>query len=118
MASVLLDTDILIDHLRIGRRIPASPVEASYSSITRAELYSGRGADEMVIDDLLSLFEEIPVGRRIAEEAGRIRRAVGLALPDAIIASTAILTGQALLTRNRRHFGSVPGLRFRGGGSR
>lgn len=110
MARVLLDTDVLIDHLRLGRRVPVVPDEGAYSSITRAELYAGRGTDERVVDELLEVFDEIPVARRIAEEAGRIRREGRLALPDAIVAATAILTGRELLTRNRRHFAGVAGL--------
>lgn len=110
MARVLLDSDILIDHLRGAKRIAVQVGEAAYSSVTRAELYAGRNADEGAINDLLGAFEEIPVTRPIAEEAGRIRRESRLPLPDAIIASTAVLSGRDLFTRNRRHFSSVPGL--------
>lgn len=116
MARVLLGTDILVGHLRLGRGIPVPPEAGAYSSITRAELYAGRGTDERIVDDLLGLFDEVPVGRRIAEEAGRIRRHSSIALPDAIIASTAILTGRELLTRNVRHFESVPGLALHAAG--
>jgi len=110
MARVLLDTDVLIDHLRGARRVSVAPAAGAYSSITRAELYAGRGTDEMVIDDLLGAYDEVPVARRIAEEAGRIRREHGLSMPDAIVASTAILTRRELATRNRRDFARVPGL--------
>ena len=113
MADVLLDTDVLIDHLRIGRPVRVPPSEAAYSSITRAELYAGRRADEAVIDDLLVAFQEIPVEREIAERAGRIRRETDMALPDCLVAATAIFTRRSLLTRNVRHFGRVPGLRVR-----
>lgn len=112
MPRLLLDTDVLVDHLRKGERLPAVVDDAAYSTITRAELYGGRNTDERVVDLLLSAFEEVPVDRRIAEETGRIRRRVGLALGDAVIAATALLTGRALLTRNLRHFESVSGLRL------
>lgn len=112
MARFLVDTDVFIDHLRAGRRVPVPPEEAAYSSITRAELYAGRGTDEAVVDRLLDAFEEIPVDRPVAEEAGRIRRATALTLPDAIIAATSLATARELLSRNVRHFGAVPGLRL------
>lgn len=112
MARVLIDTDILIDHLRLGRKVPVKAGEGAYSVIARAELYAGKGIIEELIDKLLSAFEEVPVDRKVAQEAGRIRRERSVALPDAIIAATAITGGMALLTRNVRHFQRVPELRF------
>ncbi|MGH2759462.1 MAG: type II toxin-antitoxin system VapC family toxin, partial [Actinomycetota bacterium] len=70
MPRFLVDTDVLIDHLREGVRVPVPPADTAYSTITRAELYAGRDTDERVIDTLLDAFEEIPVDRRIAESAG------------------------------------------------
>ena len=112
MARVLFDSDVLIDHLNGSARIPTTFTGSSYSSITRAELYSWERADESVIDRLLDQFEEVPVDRRIAEEAGRIRRETGIKLPDALIAASAIVSKRPLLTRNTRHFKNVARLRF------
>ncbi|HEX9696454.1 MAG TPA: PIN domain-containing protein [Actinomycetota bacterium] len=113
MPEFLVDTDVLIDHLRIGSGLPTPPERTAYSSLTRAELYAGRHVDEAVVDDLLSILSEVPVDRPIAEEGGRLRRAHGIGLADAIIAATAIVTGRTLLTRNDRDFRSVRGLRRR-----
>lgn len=114
MARVLLDTDVLIDHLvDPSRGLSARLVgDAAYSSITRAELFSGQNADEGVIEDLLANFEEVPVDRSVAEEAGRIRRIVGVKLPDALIAATAIVTKRTLVTRNVRDFRKVKRLKL------
>lgn len=112
MPDYLVDTDIFIDHLRAGRRVPVSPDSSAYSSLTRAELYAGRRTDEAVVDLLLSAFTEIPLDRGVAEEAGRIRRH-GHPLADAVIAATALLAGRTLVTRNERHFSRVDGLRLR-----
>lgn len=108
----LVDTDIFVDHLRAGRPVPVPPHSAAYSTISRAELYAGRDTDEAVVDDLLSAFDELPLDRAVAEEAGRICRGTEIALPDAIIAATALLSGRTLVTRNRRHFQRVPRLRL------
>jgi len=112
LAKYLVDTDVFVDHLRSGVRVPVPPGDSAYSSITRAELYSGRSTDELTVDTLLSAFEEIPVDRGIADAAGRIRRSSDIALPDAIIAATAMAGRRQLVTRNDRHFRSVRGLRL------
>lgn len=114
MARVVLDTDVLIDHLvDPSRALPTSLVsDAAYSSITRAELFSGENTDESVLEDLLVNFEEIVVDRLVAEEAGRIRRIAKIKLPDALIAATAIVTKRALVTRNVRDFRRVKRLKL------
>jgi predicted nucleic acid-binding protein len=113
MAEILLDTDVLIDHLRGKRRLQRPRDGVSYSAITRAELFAGKGADEKGLRTLLAPFRELPVDRAIAELAGRIRRETGVALADALIASTARTHRLTLVTRNRRHFDRVPGLKSR-----
>jgi predicted nucleic acid-binding protein len=107
VAEVVLDTDVLVDHLQGTRTLGSEFAGSRYSSITRAELFSAKKADEAVIDRLLAQFEEIPVDQRVAEEAGRIRRITGLRLPDALIAATAIRIKRPLFTRNVRDFKKV-----------
>jgi hypothetical protein len=43
---------------------------SAYSSITLAELCSGQGPDEKIIDRLLDQIDEIPARQHVAEEAG------------------------------------------------
>lgn len=112
MASVLFDTDVLVDHLQDASKILPVQLDAAYSTVSRAELYSSPIVEERVVDDLLDNFEEIAIDRRIAEEAGRIRRGSRIKLPDALIAATAITTGRRLATRNLRDFRKVKGLRL------
>lgn len=111
MTAYLVDTDVLIDHLR-GVRAFALPDESTgaCSVITRAELYAGRRAREQPIETLLSQMIEVEVDSVTAGRAGAIRRESGVALADAIIAATAMETGRVLMTRNRRHFERIRGL--------
>jgi len=112
VADVLVDTDLFIDHLRGARQLEVAGNRLHYSVITRAELFAGNTASGL-ISTLLAPFREVPVDRSIAERAGRIRRASGVRLPDALIAATAIEGRLSLATRNRSDFERVRGLRFR-----
>ena len=113
MADVLVDTDVFIDHLRGHRALRPGGDRVRYSTITRAELFAGRSADESPIRLLLAPFSEIPVDREVAELGGRIRRESSLTLPDALIAATALRFRLALVTRNVRDFAPVHDLVIR-----
>lgn len=88
--------------------------------VTRAELRAGAvtPSQQDVVRWLLGTMTEYSVDRRIAEEAGRIRREHGLRLPDALIAATALVHSLSLHTRNHRDFRRVYGLRLRMGAGR
>lgn len=112
-SDALVDTDIFVDHIR-GHR-PFAAAEAGtlwYSVITRAELFAGR-TSEAHLRELLSQYHELLVDRRTAELGGWIKRAFGLTLTDGLIAGTALIHDLDLVSRNRRHFERVPGLRLR-----
>lgn len=110
MAELLVDTDVLVDHLRRGHSLEPVGDQLHYSTISRAELFAGRATEEDVVARLLAPLVEHGVDTAISEAGGRIRRASGLALPDALIAASALLSDLPLLTRNRRHFERVEGL--------
>jgi toxin FitB len=112
VADVLVDTDMLIDHLRGASELKPRADRLHYSVITRAELFAGSAATDLVVQ-LLAPFRELAVDRAVAERAGRIRREAGIRLPDALIAATAIEHRLALATRNRKDFEPVRGLRLR-----
>lgn len=108
--ALLVDTDVLIDHLRGVQRFDPGERSVSYSSITRAELFAGPEQQLDAVRSLLGPFNQIPVDGPIAEIGGALRRAVAIPLPDALIAATAVRGGLAVMTRNRRHFELVDGL--------
>jgi predicted nucleic acid-binding protein len=113
VTRVLLDSDDLVDHLRGHRRLAAGKDELHVSAISRAELFSGRGAEERRIRRLLEAMTDIPVDAAIAERAGRLRRGTTRRLPDALIAATALEHRLTLVTRNNRDFEGIRGLRLR-----
>ncbi len=109
--DVLFDTDVFVDHLRGARRLPG--FSGYYSVITRAELFAGDEDDEPAVRALLALHTEIAVDAVIAERAGRLRRVSVIRMPDALVAATALERGLELVTRNRRDFDRIRGLRVR-----
>lgn len=113
MTRILVDSDVLVDHLRGHRRLIAGTDELHVSAVTRAELFSGRGGEERRIRRLLEAMVDIPVDTAIAERAGRLRRGIARRLPDALIAATALEHRLTLVTRNVRDFEGIRGLRIR-----
>ena len=112
VADFLVDTDVFVDHLRGARAFDPKSHRVNYSVVTRAELFAGNSATE-IVSILLAPFREIDVRRDIAELAGRLRRESGIRLPDALIAATAIENKLSLFTRNRSDFAGIRGLRIR-----
>jgi len=113
MADVLVDTDVLVDHLRGHKAFEPRSDRVFCSVITRGELFAGTGADEEALRRLLAPLVEVPVDRNLAEAAGRLRRTTRIALPDALIAATALSLRAPIVTRNKRDFARVRGLRVR-----
>jgi predicted nucleic acid-binding protein len=120
MDKVLLDSDILIDHLRgyeparqYLKRFEAGEVEGSLSIITVAELAAGhmrQEAEETKVQHLLALFTHIDLDYAIAWRGGEIRRHYQTRLADALIAATALMHHLRLATRNLQHFTPIEGL--------
>ncbi|MBI4483197.1 MAG: type II toxin-antitoxin system VapC family toxin [Acidobacteria bacterium] len=116
----LLDTDVLVDHLR-GRRKAAEFLqrlegELLVSAITVAELYSGiRGQEEMdALEEFLLAFQIVPVDEEVAKGGGLLRRQYGSShgtgLADALIAACAERRDARLVTLNAKHFPMLEGV--------
>ncbi len=113
VARILVDSDVLVDHLRGHRRFKVGRDAVHVSAITQAELFAGRATEESRVRLLLAAMIELPVSSAVAERAGRIRRTTTTRLADALIAATAIEHGLTLVTRNATDFEAVRGLRIR-----
>ena len=85
----------------------------SISVITYMEILGYKFSDqseERFICDLLSAFHMHFVDQEIAEGVIQIRKNKRIKLPDAIIASTAILNDLCLITRNVDDFSNIANL--------
>jgi predicted nucleic acid-binding protein len=115
--TVLVDSDILIEVARgrnaeiVSKWVDLSNSDAAvlYSPISVAELWAGARANEH--DALNNLFRALTC-IQIDEETGRqagvylrqYRRSHGVEVADALIAASAVASGAALWTRNRKDY--------------
>ncbi len=124
MNRLVLDTSIIIDHLKgyepatdylLG--LEAGQFQAVVSSLTHTELFAGERmtpSEQAQIEMILTLVETIDVTPEIAHHAGlllaQFRRSHGLTPFDAIIGATARALDVPLSTRNIKDFRFIPGL--------
>ena len=119
MLTYLIDSDILIDHLR--RRVPLRAylgelkpfARYGCSTIVVAEVYSGmRPSEEPATRQLIEGLLHFPVTSQVAERAAELKRKLGrsgqtIALDDCLIAATALIERATLVTGNARHYPMV-----------
>lgn len=114
MNSLLIDTSVLVDHLRgvsgANDFMVKLDEQPSISALTVAELFSGvKGQRERVsLHNLVDACNVIPVTTEIAEDGVLIRnrylKSHRLGLADALIGATAISTRSTLVTLDKKHF--------------
>jgi predicted nucleic acid-binding protein len=119
--SVVLDTTVLVDHLRgsslAGEYIAALGAPPSCSEVTRIEVLRGLRSDERRgAERLFALITWVPVDVEVAGRAGELGRRwrrshPGIGVPDLAIAATAELLEAPLATRNVKYFPMFEGLR-------
>jgi len=120
-AEILLDTDVLVDffrgHSKAVAFVNAHTTRIILSSIIVAELYTGvKGdAEQIALENFVSLFRVVPVGAEIAKTGGLYKRdygkSHGVGLADAILAATAEAENAKLKTLNSKHYPMLKGLR-------
>ena len=121
-ATPVLDSDVLIDHLRdagAGRELVDRLAVTSgfyVSAVSAFELALGRG-NERNPDAAGALLAVpcLPLTREAALRGGALLRELraagdGIDVRDAMQAGICLEAGAPLVTRNMRHFARVPGL--------
>ncbi|MCL6559894.1 MAG: type II toxin-antitoxin system VapC family toxin [Firmicutes bacterium] len=122
--KVVVDTNIIIDHLRgvpqaakVLKEAEDGSLEGLISTITIMETMAAPKMSEerlAAVKELLAVFEHCPVDSHTATVAGSLlakyRRSHGLEPMDALIAATAKVNEAVLFTLNTKHFRYIEGL--------
>jgi tRNA(fMet)-specific endonuclease VapC len=122
---IVADTDVLIDFLA-GRAPAAERVEAELATdsfgttaVTRFELLAGardRAAQDLILR-LLDSIPTLPLDQPAADRAAEVQRVLGrrggvIGMADSLIAGIVLVHDGVLLTRHRKHFERVEGLKL------
>ncbi|HZI97064.1 MAG TPA: type II toxin-antitoxin system VapC family toxin [Actinomycetales bacterium] len=113
----LVDTSVLVDHLR-GHGVATALLEGLVESgervvtseLSRFELLAGaRPHEHGELEQVFAALDWVPVNEAIARGAGEYARTYrrshsGIGAVDYLLAATATLLGAELLTTNVRHF--------------
>ena len=124
--KVLIDTNIVIDHLRqtsSGKSLfekicENTDIEPIISTTVIQELFAGQSSkrtdQETKIRRVLQKLMIVPIEPKIAEAAGQIMRDIKpqIQFADAQIAAATLLNGAGLLTLNKKDFQGIPDLEF------
>ena len=114
--SLLIDTDVLIDHLRKEKRalrFLAAELEINslifVSVISRVEILAGiRKGEDAIVNSLFEILTPVNVDISIADRAGEYLRKYSkshsMSIGDALIAATSKEMSLTLITRNVKHY--------------
>lgn len=116
LKSLLIDSDVLIDHLRkqkIALDFLTAEVESEslllVSVISRVEIFAGiKKGEEETVHSLFTILTSVDVDVSIADKAGeylsKYSKSHALNIGDALIAATAKEMSLKLVTRNVKHY--------------
>jgi tRNA(fMet)-specific endonuclease VapC len=125
LAVILADTDVLIDYLngkqpifdQVSEYIRSDNLQTS--SVNCFELLSGarsgKRADRVhrLVDTIAVLPLDLDSARKAAEVRQRLEESGGsIGMADSLVAGIALANDLPLMTRNRKHFEAVEGLRL------
>lgn len=120
MEKIVLDTNILIEILKgneaVTRKLESLETDFCISSITTMELYYGalNKAELFQLKKFISLFEVIELSENISSISTELifeyAKSHNLAIPDSLIAATAINYNLKLYTLNLKDFRFIDGL--------
>jgi tRNA(fMet)-specific endonuclease VapC len=120
----IADTNVLVDFLRgAGEaeriRLELTTGRLCTTAVNAFELWAGaRGPQQIsIIETLLAAVTVLPLDNSSARRAGALRRdleqgGTTIGMADSLIAGIALEHGAILITRNRKHYQRVPGLRL------
>lgn len=112
----MLDSNIIIyaakpEYPGLRRIISARSLGVSAISVVEVLGYHKLSAEErMHFEEFFAAAEVLPVTPDVVARAVTIRQARKMSLGDALIAATALVFEQELMTRNLGDFAGVPGL--------
>ena len=123
VAIAVVDTSVVIDHLRGGAAATeklmdtlAAGANLVASEIVRFELLAGvRDEEREILDDFCTALTWCPVDENVSRLAGALSRRYrrshsGIGTADYVIAATALLLDADLLTTNVHDFPMLEGL--------
>jgi predicted nucleic acid-binding protein len=108
----LIDTNIIIDHLRVGekkatnflKKVENKEIKASISVITEYEPLASRkisSSQKLIIQKLLSILPPISITSLLLKEAVKLNQKYQLGMADSLIAATAFKNKPILVTRDK-----------------
>ncbi len=117
MAEYLLDTTIIIEHLRGNTKVSSCLEEigikgdiAGCCCINIAEVYTGvKEKEKEKTDRFIESLYYFEVTKEVARLAGKLKQKYAgkgktLSIADVIIAATAMVYGLTLITKNVKHY--------------
>lgn len=124
-AQLVIDTDVVIDHLRqrtTTLREAVANYECALTAITLYELNAVPQLSERqreLLNQLRELVEVLPFDETASQKAADTWRTLNesgqlIGIPDILIAGICLANELPLLTRNVGHYGRVPGLELIG----
>ena len=129
MVSLLADTSFVIDlmlndkgALMRAKELANDSISVVVGTPTLFELYVGVGlsgkaeAEKEKIQDTIGSLTQVPLDASSARRAGLVyaskaREGIRIDTEDAMLAGIALENDQPILTRNKKHFSGIPGLR-------
>lgn len=121
--TYLIDTNIVIDHLRneakatnLLKEVEAGTLNALISVITEYELLASKRIspeEQAAVKLLLSLLPSRSVTSKVVTKAAEFHRKYDTDIADALIAATAWATKAVLITRNLKHFQNIKELKVK-----
>ncbi len=125
--NFVADTDVLIDFLRdrvdsSGRvELELKTGQLCTTSITAFELWVGAKSpqEKNAVETLLAALSIIPLDAAAAKVGGELHKNLAakgstIGMADSLIAGICIYKQALLITRNKKHFSRVPGLKIAG----